>query len=215
MTAVAHDGPAMTQAHVEGLLGLLVALDARMKAPDAATAALRVKAWAALLQEVEPTYAMRHAELAYQVPRDWPLQPAEILVAWRTEQAEARAAADAAYRQAHPGGRATATAMADWVREALRVAAAGGDVAAIPRPIMEPLSPERDAYERRCQHWQLCACPHTDCREGILDDETTITGPSGLTYPAVKRCPWCQDALTMAEDQGHAKRPHRGGGRRR
>lgn len=215
MSAVqAAEGQQMTPAHTEALLGLLVALDARLKAPDERTASLRVSAWTALLREVPPDYAMHHAERAYQEVRDWPLQPAEILQAWRTDQAEARTRAEQEYRDTHPLPVAPG-AFADWVQQAMAVAAAGGDVNSIPRPPVAPLSPERDAYERRCTFWQLCACPHTDCRDGVLDDETTVVGVSGMVYAAVKRCPWCWDAVVMADEQGLAKRPSRTGGRRR
>lgn len=216
MTAVqAPEGATMTEDQVRALLALLVALDARMKAPDENTAALRVRAWSVLLQEVDPAYAMRYAEHAYQETRDWPLQPAEILQGWRAEQAAGRARAEAAYRQQHPEERqAGPVEMAAYVRACVDALANGRDPLLIPRPAITPLSPEQDAYLRRCVYHRICACDHLHCREGFLDDETTIINSLGRTYVAVARCPYCRDAIVMAEERGLAKHPGRTARRR-
>lgn len=206
--------PAMTDGHVEALLALLVSLDPRMRAPDEATAKIRVRAWSTLLAEVDPAYAVRYAEHAYQEVRDWPLQPAEILQAWRSEQVEtAEHQGDELFGD--DGVRRWSSslgwepAMIDYLRDVLAAAERGEDVLSVPRPqtTVKPLTAAQDAWQRRCAYHRICACDHTECRDGILDAEETIIGWNGHSYLTNRRCPHCNDALLMAIERGIAKRP--------
>jgi hypothetical protein len=203
----------MTPQHVEALLALLVSLDPRLRAPDASTAELRVSAWSSLLAEVDPAYAVRFAELAYQEIRDWPLTPAEILQGWRSEQREA---AEAPARDPFDDGGRRGLGRSGWspqvldfLREALAAVARGEDPAAVPRPdvAVRPLTAAQDSWQRRCVFHRICACDHTTCRDGFLDAEETVVGWEDLLYPSVVRCPHCEDALKMAVEQGLAKKP--------
>lgn len=211
-------GARFTAQHAAGLLATLSALDGRLKANDEATATIRVNAWAALLGEVDPGYAMKYAQRAYQQVRDWPLQPAEILQEWRREQAAAQQGDDRSERleQGELGVTRPAGAMRDYLRAVFAALQAGQPFDSVPRPVgVGSFSPARDARERRCVFHRLCACDHTKCREGYLDAEHTLV-IEGQSYPAVEACPFCHDALLMADEQGLAMRPTtRGGGRRR
>lgn len=71
----------------------------------------------------------------------------------------------------------------------------------------EKTAMDREVRERRCVWWRICACDHTVCRAGWLDEETEITNAHGTKYAAVKRCPHCKDAILMAEEQGLIKKP--------
>lgn len=64
-----------------------------------------------------------------------------------------------------------------------------------------------EAWVRRCAFHTICACSHTECWGGFLDEETTVTNDLGREYPAVKRCPTCVDGIIMAEERGIARRP--------
>jgi hypothetical protein len=208
---------AMTEAHIEALLALLVSLDPRLRAPDAGTAELRVRAWTSLLGEVSPAFAVKYSELAYQEVRDWPLAPAEILMAWRevqqaaaVEQGEALFAGDRT-RVRQSGW---APEIVDWCLAVIDATRRGEDPESVPRPQLPEryLTPAQEAWQRRCTFHTLCACDHTVCRDGFLDVETSSEGLFG-TYPAVQRCPFCADATAMAVERGLAKKPSRGGRR--
>lgn len=78
-------------------------------------------------------------------------------------------------------------------------------------------TPTSEAWERRCSFHTICACSHTECWGGFLDEEVTVTNALGREYPAVKRCPVCVDGILMAEERGIARRPRpaaRAGSRR-
>jgi hypothetical protein len=94
---------------------------------------------------------------------------------------------------------------------------AGQDPASVPLPetARKPLTAEQDAWQRRCPYHRLCACDHTACRDGFLDEEEIRVGWNGLPYPTVTRCLHCLDALKMAIETGVAKDPAaRNAGRR-
>lgn len=205
----------MDQARV--LLAYLVALDPRLRASDEGTAAIRTKAWAKLLDEVDPGYAMRFVELAYSEPREWALQPAEILQGWRTAQADARTAEETLWREKYPDRRKSSAVMQAYIRKVWAAIQGGKSFDTVPRPVglVVQLSPEADARERRCVYHRICACEHIQCRDGLLDEEVVLVNGLGVSYPAVKRCPFCNDALLMAEERGLAKRPGVGVRRRR
>lgn len=209
----------MTENHIRLLLATLVSLDSRLATPDRTSDAIRVSAWLKLLGEVDPAYAMRHAERAYQQVRDWPLQPAEILQAWRADQAagqrvqETQAVREESARLLPGAGEAMRRYVRD-VWDAVQNGRAWDSVARPPQVVT--ISRAQDERERRCPHHRLCACTHDRCRAGWLDAEAVIIGVNGREYPAVQECSWCRDAKLMAEELGQAPRPGtRTAGRRR
>jgi hypothetical protein len=212
MTAAESWEPLMTRDHVTVLLALLVSLDSRLVARDERTAEIRVNAWTSLLGEVDPGFAVRYAETAYQEIRDYALTPAEILVAWREDQATTAESSGSAlfdagrYLEQQHGWDPV---MVDYLRDVLEAVKAGDDPESVPRPATSrrPLTPEQDAWQRRCRYHRICACDHRVCRDGFLDAEETIIGLNAASYPVVRRCTWCADALTMAIERGIAKRP--------
>lgn len=216
MTGTAVEPPQlMTENHTRTLLAVLVSLDPRLKAPDETTAAIRCRAWTSLLAEVDPVFAAKFVEHAYQQVRDWPLQPAEILQAWRTEAAEAREEATQEQRVIDRSDRrATIAVGQQYLRDCWAAVLAGQEPPPRP-PDLNTLTPEQDARQRRCTYYDLCACDHTRCRNGYLDAEAVVIGVHGVEYPGVQRCSFCRDALLMAEEQGRAVSPGRHGGRRR
>lgn len=224
MTTTPLDTGRMALEHVEALLALLVSLDGRLRAPDAATAEIRAKAWTSLLGEVDPAFAVRYVEHAYQELRDVAMTPAEILVAWREDQrVQAETAGAAKFdadRYLDTGARAGwDPVMIDYLRDVLEAHQRGEDVGTVPRPqtTRQPLTPAQDAWQRRCAFHRICACDHTRCRAGFLDEVTHEPGGfDGSPYEKVTRCPFCADALAMAVEQGIAKNPQaRGAGQRR
>jgi len=219
MSTVAQPTPPqpMTEQHVDALLGFLIALDPRLSAPDETTSKIRTSAWTALLCNVDPAFAMEFSQRAYSEPRDWPLQPAEILQAWRQRQEETNRRAEEAHRQQHPEERrGNAARMAAYLRDVFAATQRGESFDSVPVPegLVVTQSPEARARERRCVWWTICACDHQNCFAGYLDAEVEIENSLGAKYSAVKRCPWCGDAAVMADERGMTKRPTAGGRRR-
>lgn len=211
----------MQREHVDALLALLVSLDPRLRAPDLHTAEVRASAWTRLLSEVDPGYAVRYCEHAYQELRDLPITPAEILTAWREDQrAEAEASGDALFDAGRYLDNQTGwdPVMVDFLRDVLAAYQRGEDPEqTVPRPrtSRRPRTAAQDAWQRRCPFHRICACDHARCRDGFLDEEETVVGLSRKPYPAVRRCPFCADALAMAIERGIAKKPQaRTAGRR-
>lgn len=210
-------GTRMTPDHIRVLLGTLSALDTRLAAKDEGNANIRVNAWASLLAEVDPAYAMRYAQQAYQQVRDWPLQPAEILQGWRADQAATEAASDQDHRTTDAGQRpAGPSKMHGWIRDVWAAVSAGRSWESVPVPegAVFQRTAEQESRERRCAFWRICACDHQRCRDGWSDDEALIVGVNGRRYPGVHRCLHCGDALVMAEEQGLVVKPGRNGRRR-
>lgn len=201
--------PLMTVDHVKVLLGTLSALDPRLVAPNPGDAARKVSAWAALLQEVEPGYAMQFAKQAYSEPRDWPLTPAEILQSWRANEELRHQRADHQARQDGPRGGGDPR-MTAYLRACLVALRKGEPVESVPRPMTaSALTPEQEERSRRCAFYKICACPHTDCRAGVSDTYGVVRSVLGGDYPMARWCSHCQDARIMAMETGVAKRPAR------
>jgi hypothetical protein len=212
--------PRMTEDHVRALLALLVSLDGRLRASDENSAALRTRAWSTLLAEVDPGFAVKYAEHAYQELRELAITPAEILGAWREhERLGAETAGEALFDASRYVGQQHGwdPVMVDYLRDVNAAVRAGQDPASVPLPetARKPLTAEQDAWQRRCPYHRLCACDHTACRDGFLDEEEIRVGWNGLPYPTVTRCLHCLDALKMAIETGVAKDPAaRNAGRR-
>lgn len=207
----------MNREQVGVVLASAAAIDPRLAARDPETAELRHTGWWHILAEVPFPFAMDYLRRFYSEPRDFPMQPAEILQAWREELREQRTAARAPDTEPQPtlDGGSVRPSMIAWLREAWAAGAEGRDPKSVPVPLGGPFNRTSDAdrRSRQCIYPDLCACSHTECRDGWLDAETTRTTDVGVATPAVERCPHCKDALTMAEERGIAKRP-RGVGRR-
>lgn len=221
MTTTALDTHRMELGHVEALLALLVSLDGRLRAPDAATAEIRAKAWTSLLGEVDPAFAVRYVEHAYQELRDVVMSPAEILTAWREDQREkAEAVGETLYDTAERWVDSRVgwePVMVDYMRDVLAAYQRGEPVESVPTPksTRPPLNAQQDAWERRCAFHRICACDHLQCRDGWLDAPVFQRGPFGM-YEKVERCSHCGDATAMAIEQGIAKSPQiRTAGQRR
>lgn len=205
--------PQMTPEQVDAILALVVSLDSRMIVPDKGTADLRAKGWWKIIGEVHPDYAIDYVRDHYAAADVWPLAPGDLLQAWRVDQARRRAADEAQEDSGHTVTRAHPEVFS-WLRRCLAAYRAGEDPTAVPRPDLPRLSDKANRWGRRCTYWRLCHCPHTNCRDGWADQETTRTSALDREYPAAVRCAPCTDALDDAEQRGIAKKP-RGTGRRR
>ena len=51
--------------------------------------------------------------------------------------------------------------------------------------------------ERLCVNADICACDHTVCMDGFLDEKKLVRVLHGRRYMGVVRCPACADAITM------------------
>lgn len=192
--------------------------------------------WVRHLPDVPLEWVLGHVERHYRDADPVELTSGRVLVAYRQWQAAEQAAADMVAERQELAGmlgigellkrrptwfdayRGACDEAADWdavyahrgadlQRE---VAHARQRVAAVPIPsAARPVDPEspREQRARRCVFHQLCACPHTDCRDGWLDEEGTVEAANGLMYPASRRCPFCNDAVLMAVERGVAKKP--------
>lgn len=201
------------------VLASAASIDPRLAARDPETADLRHTGWWHILSEVPFPFAMDYLRRFYSEPRDFPMQPAEILQAWRDQLREQRAAARAPVEDVEDqptldGGSARPSMIA-WLREVWSASVNGQDPRAVKVPLGGPFNRtmEAERRSRQCVYPDICACSHTECRDGWLDVETTRTTDLGVATAAVERCPHCKDAVLMAEERGIAKRP-RGVGRR-
>jgi hypothetical protein len=201
--------------------------------------------WVRHLPDVPLGWVLGHVERHYREPDPVELTSGRVLWAYREWQAAEQAAEDAVAERQESAGmlglgdlmqrrpswfdtyRARCDEAADWAEA---YAHTGGElqrhlaharqaVTAVPVPeAARPVDPgsTREQRIRRCTFHQLCACAHTGCRDGWLDAEEALDSISGLMYPAVKRCPFCDDALKMAVERGIAKAPStRAAGQRR
>ena len=210
----------MSRSEVALVATSAAAIDPRLATRDEASADLRNSAWFQIIGEVPIGFALDHVRAAYSEVRDWPLQPAEILQAWRQQQSAARAA-EAPYvgpYEREPetlDGGAANPSVATWLREVREALADGKTIDSVPKPFGGPVQWTEQAIrrQRQCPYPDLCACSHTECRAGWLDVEGTVVNGLGKTYTTVQRCPHCNDALLMAIDRGIARKP-RGHARR-
>lgn len=211
----------MTRQEVALVAASAAAIDPRLATRDEATTDLRTAAWFQIIGDVPLAFALDQVRAAYSEVRDWPLQPAEILQAWRQQQTAARTAQapyvgpyDEEPAETLDGG-AAKPSVAAWLRQALDAAREGRSIDSVPKPFGGPIQWTEQAIrrQRQCPYPDLCACSHTECRSGWLDVEGTVVNGLGKTYVQVERCPHCKDALLMAIDRGIARKP-RGGARR-
>lgn len=211
----------MNRDEVRALLSAASSLDRWLKATDPETAQQMVEGWHHLLGEVPLDFAQGVVRRHYGTPDVRTMTPGDVLAAWDTQRRrEEQAAVDAEVK---------ALAAPVSVQDGIPVAGAGRYLhdltAAIaegrdPRSVQRPagvrvLSPREDELSRRCRFHDLCACTHTECRDGWMDEETTVVGLNGRRYTAVQLCPPCRDAFLMAEERGRTKKPVGAAGRRR
>lgn len=207
----------MTRDHIVGLLRTILALDPRTRPSDPETAQAKADAWGKILVEVDPQFAFNVVHRYYAETPEHSIMPGQIINAWRAEQTAARVAARQAPQEALPGAPEPAS-FAKFMRELIAAAHEGRDHSTVPRPPGHPPSMlNGQERSRLCVFHDICACEHTVCRDGWLDDEVAVEHPwgGGRKHRTVKRCPHCHDALKMAEERGIAKKPNRWRGARR
>lgn len=59
--------------------------------------------------------------------------------------------------------------------------------------------------ERLCVNSDICACDHTVCMDGFLDEERKVRVLHGKVYMGVPRCPACADAISMRAELSPSK----------
>lgn len=210
--------------------------DYRLRNLPASDAEALAHMWVRHLPDVPLGWVLGHVERHYREPDPAELTSGRVLWAYREWQAAEQAAADAVAERQETAGmlgigdlmqrrpswfdayREECETAAGWLRvyghrgaelqRELAHARQRVDAVTVPaaaRPV-DPGS-TREQRVRRCAFHQLCACAHTECRDGWLDAEDALDSISGLMYPAVKRCPFCEDAVKMAVERGIAKAP--------
>lgn len=204
----------MTPGEVADLLRYCSSLDGWLKQTSPEEGAVMVAGWGTILEHVPADVAMSCARRHYSVEGARTIQPGDILGAWRDQlrvatreqdEGERRELAAAEFQEEVPVGSGAA-----YVREMLHAMSEGKDPGTVKRPAGVPvLTADQEERSRRCVYYSICACTHTECRGGFLDEEVTVVNGLGRKYPAVKRCPNCNDALLMAEERGIARKPRR------
>lgn len=191
-----------TPQHGLALLALLSGLDHRHAGGDEASVQAKAETWAKILNAcgADPQWVRAWCERAYGEPRPVPLYVGDIKRAWMNHQ-RVQAAKDrtdevvpipgmpaGVWRQRPPW-------FDQYRADVDAVRAQGGDVMGVPLPYARV--GVDDSRERRCVNHDICVCTHTECRDGFLDVEGTVTDKRGVPSPAVRRCPVCFDAVQM------------------
>lgn len=209
----------MTPEETSDLLRYAASLDRWLKESDREAAQMMVAGWTSVLLPVPKDLAMAAVRDHYAQPEARTIQPGDILGVWRDHVSREQRALDVAAE------REDAVALRTGMQEAIAVGNAGVYLAAMHEAIAQGLdpstvtppagvrimrrTPEQEARERRCVFHTICVCTHLECWAGFLDQPTTITNAHGKVYPAVARCPRCDDAVQMAQERGLVKRPRR------
>lgn len=182
------------------LLMLLTALDNRHQTGDEMSTRGKAETWARVLGDADPEWVRRFVERAYSDPRPYPLSVGDIRRGWDNHK-RVQVAKDTTPDVSLPGlPRGVWAKRPPWFdqyrRDCDAVRAQGGDPAGVPLPF----TPMRfdDSRERRCVNWETCACTHTECRRGFLDEET----PEGR----VRRCHLCVEAAEMKQELAPPRR---------
>lgn len=197
--------PVFLPGHAAALLAFIGSVDDRFQEVDATVSGARIRSWAVILRDVDPSFAMSHARRFYATARPNRITPAEIRTAWM-----AHLRREEAMNQPKPPQSVPAPpGIADYLRAVLKAAREGRPVEDVPRPEAGTMTPAQDHLTRRCRHWRGCACDHVACRDGWLDRESRIGNALGRSYPAVEPCPHCRDAALMAAEAATPVRRHR------
>lgn len=211
----------MTPVEVSDLLRFCSSVDPWLKQTSPEEGAVMVAGWGLLLEHVPAEFAMREARAHYSQGEARTITPGDLLTAWqvrqrREQQAETDAAHARSIQQALDAGEGLGEVVfgsgARYLADMMAAVERGEDPRTVPRPAgvrVRTLSPEAEARERACPWPDLCACTHLECRHGFLDEEETRVNGQGKVYPAVRRCPNCEDAVKMAEDRGLIRKPRR------
>lgn len=203
------------------LLSYCAGLDQWLKATSPDEAAMMLAGWTDMLSDVPLEFGQRFARDHYSRADARTLTPGEMLSGWRSRLKRETATRERDERRAAGAAVLEASGVAEALQEAIPMAgaseylerlqaalAAGHDPRSVKRPAsVRVLSLEGDVASRRCRFHDVCVCTHTECRDGWLDAEQTITNSIGRKYDAVERCPICEEAQTMAEETGRARRP--------
>lgn len=213
----------MNAQEVADLLRFCSSVDPWLKQTSPEEGAVMVGGWALMLEAMPADVAMRAARLHYSTGEARTLTPGDLLDVWATSRKrEHQASVDAAARVevqqelegAVPGVFGSA---APYLADMMAAVARGEDPATIPTPAgvrVRNLSPEGEARERQCAFPSICVCTHLECRDGWLDVEEVRVNALGKAYPAVRKCPRCDDGLQMAVERGLVRKPRRTTGAR-
>ena len=183
--------------HADALLAYIRSVDPRWAAVAQDQAETRSRAWATILADVDPAWALAYARRFYSRDQSERIAPGMIRQAWRTE-ARVQEARD---RPAPTPSMPVPPNLAAYMRECLKASAEGRDPAQVPKPATaKHMTKADDIRSRLCRYWKGCACDHTKCRDGWLDEEQGFIGQNGLPYSGVQPCPHCHDAAIMAAE---------------
>lgn len=197
--------PVFLPAHASALMAYISSVDSRFTEVSEEVAAARLRAWTSILSDVDPAFALAHARRFYSRARPDRITPGEIRTAWMTQQRREAART----RPPLPAGTPAPTGLRDYLNAVLAAVQAGRDPATVPVPAGKSITPEAELASRRCEHWRDCACDHTTCRAGWLDNEVEVKSVHGLAYRAVEPCPHCRDAALMAAERATPVRGRR------
>lgn len=183
--------------HSHALMAFIRSVDPRWAAVAEDQADARARSWAVILEDVDPGWALQYAKRFYSTDQRERLAPGMIRQAWMADQRVDLAK----QRERDETGVPVPESLAQFMREAIRLAAAGQDPGQLPPPASaRHMTKVEDLRSRLCRYWQGCACDHTKCRDGWLDEEQTFIGSTGLSYSGVRACPHCHDAAIMAAE---------------
>lgn len=197
----------MSPTELTDLLRYASSLDHWLKQTSPEEGAVMVAGWATILEPVPIQHAMDTVRRHYSQAEARTIQPGDILGAWHAQRRQ-EAAAELSTRERELPGLEVDPSISHYLHEVLAASRRGEGLESVPRPpAVQFLTSSQSAWSRRCVYHAICVCDHTDCRDGWLDEESVITNNMGRNYPAVRRCPHCNDALLMAEERGIAKKP--------
>lgn len=191
--------PRFTHDHADALLTFITSVDHRFTVTDPALGAARRNAWQIILADVDPDYALGYVRRWYSKAGQDRVTPAGIRSAWIGEQ---RRAAERT-RDRLPASSGPPVGVRDYLREVLAAVSAGRPPDSVPVPAGMQITPAMETASRKCRNARgvaACACDHTKCRDGWLDEEQTITSVHGRKYQQVVPCPYCRDAALMAAE---------------
>lgn len=204
----------MTPQETADLLRYCAGVDQWLKATSHDEAAVMVAGWADLLADVPADFAARVARSHYRQAEARTLQPGDVTGAWESHRRRQASRQAQDERRAEPvlvGPAQASIAVgsgAQYLRDMLTAIQEGRDPSTVSRPAgLQVLTAAAEERSRRCVFHDICACDHTRCREGFLDEPAEVTNSHGKVYEAVRRCGHCEDAMLMAEERGRARKP--------
>lgn len=210
----------MSPQETTAFLSYCAGLDQWLKATGPDEAAMMAAGWTDMLRNVPLDFARKFARSHYGHADSRTIQPGDVLSGWRSQHDREQRTRDRDERrtagelEAHSAAEILAQGVipmagaTEYITDLQAAIAAGRDPRTVTRPAsVRVISLEMDTTSRRCVFHDVCVCTHTECRAGWLDAETTVVNGIGRKYPAVERCPRCDEALTMAQETGRARKP--------